>query len=43
MGTTYERTFTVAVPVAKAWAAFTERREPGGLDVASRPRSDREP
>jgi uncharacterized protein YndB with AHSA1/START domain len=27
MGSTFERTFTVAVPVAKAWAAFTEPAE----------------
>jgi hypothetical protein len=27
MGSRYERTFTVAVPVAKAWAAFTEPAE----------------
>jgi uncharacterized protein YndB with AHSA1/START domain len=43
MGTTYERTFTVAVPVAKAWAAFTEPRgreawmSPPGRDPIEHP------
>jgi uncharacterized protein YndB with AHSA1/START domain len=46
MGTTYERTFTVAVPVAKAWAAFTEKsgREawmsPPGRDPIENPEAE---
>jgi uncharacterized protein YndB with AHSA1/START domain len=46
MGTTFERTFTVAVPVAKAWAAFTEKsgREawmsPPGRDPIENPEAE---
>jgi uncharacterized protein YndB with AHSA1/START domain len=46
MGTTYERTFTVAVPVAKAWAAFTEREgreawmSPPGRDPIENPEAE---
>jgi uncharacterized protein YndB with AHSA1/START domain len=46
MGATYERTFTIAVPVGKVWAAFTERQgreawmSPPGRDPIENPEEE---